>query len=86
METMKEIPIIYPDDQISQHLESLCEGRTDSHHLYLITSKRRILKCVGDSICLGDQANLEFFLLPIGNLEKEWIDQTKINLSKSSSS
>ncbi|POW14956.1 hypothetical protein PSTT_02457 [Puccinia striiformis] len=124
METMKEIPIIYPvyvfrpkdetpsrdlilrwheDDQISQHLESLCEGRTDSHHLYLITSKRRILKCgnnltirkishsisknqSGDSICLGDQANLEFFLLPIGNLEKEWIDQTKINLSKSSSS
>ncbi|OAV91186.1 hypothetical protein PTTG_04703 [Puccinia triticina 1-1 BBBD Race 1] len=121
VETMKEIPLIYPvyvlrpkdeyptrdlvlrwheDDQISAHLEALCGG-TDSHHLYLITSKQRILKCgnnltirkilnsisknqSGDSLCLGDLGNLEFFLLPVGQLEKEWIDMTKRSFSKMS--
>jgi len=88
----------HEDDLISAHLEELC-GRTDSHHLYLITSQSRILKCGNnltirrilnsisntsshDSLCLGDQGNLEFFLLPIGQLEKEWIEQTKKNFSK----
>jgi hypothetical protein len=85
---------------MSAHLEALCGG-TDSHHLYLITSKRRILKCgnnltirkilnslsksqSGDYLCLGDQGNLEFFLLPIGHLEKEWVEMTKRNFSKTS--
>ncbi|EFP74528.1 uncharacterized protein PGTG_00484 [Puccinia graminis f. sp. tritici CRL 75-36-700-3] len=121
VESIKEIPLIYPvyvlrpkdeyptrdlvlrwheDDLMSAHLEALCGG-TDSHHLYLITSKRRILKCgnnltirkilnslsknqSGDCLCLGDQGNLEFFLLPIGDLEKEWIEITKRNFSQAS--
>ncbi|PLW19615.1 hypothetical protein PCANC_14966 [Puccinia coronata f. sp. avenae] len=90
----------HEDDLISAHLEELCD-RTDSHHLYLITFKGRILKCgnnltlrkilnsvskssSGDYLRLGDEGNLDFFLLPIGPLEKEWIEETKKNSSKPS--
>lgn len=83
----------HEDDLMSDRLEQLCDG-TNTHHFYVITSKRRILKCGNnltlrkilhsirktrpdDFLRMGDQGELEMFLLPKGKLENEWIEETK---------
>ncbi|MBW0549041.1 hypothetical protein O181_088756 [Austropuccinia psidii MF-1] len=86
----------HEDHLISDHLQELCAQKDSHHFYIISLNRkifkcgnhlsiRKISALISksnsnDTIPLGSHGNLEFYLLPIGKLEQDWIAETKIAL------